>query len=202
MYNDENLEIHFWDWKKYNETYILNFLNYIFLKFNILEIHIDYLDININDQIIDDNIYEKSLSLSKIFRSNNDSLVNIITNKFITRIKFTHKNDIMSYFYVHLCWKNIYYSYDFLVKNLNIPDLFENIRSFYIDLINIFNPLVSNAWFEVLWEDLYRIKKEQFFEWIFGYLSKWSDIDFLKIEKKIILDNGYLFIQSRKINNK
>jgi hypothetical protein len=94
---------------------------------------------------------------------------------------------------VNLSWNNIYYSYEILVEDMSNEIVFEYIKPLYIDLINIFNPVVSNAWYEVLWEDINRIINEKYFEWIYWYLKNNYNFDFIDIKEKVILNEWYLF---------
>ena len=195
MYNEEKLEIHFWDWKKYNNKYVSDYIKYMFINNkNLKECIIDYIEIDKKE--ISNNIYENKITLSKKFNNYNDNINLLIKNTFITRIKFNYIDNIESYFYVNYSWKNFYYSIEFYVEDLAIKEIFENIKEYYIDLINIFNPLISNSWFEILWEDIHRIKNEKYFEWIFWYLSDKYKINYIKMNECIKLNNGILFINS------
>jgi hypothetical protein len=77
-----------------------------------------------------------------------------------------------------------------------------NILPLYKELISIFQPKVSNGWFEVVRENADRIQKESFFEWIYWYLSNEYDFNrFIDFEEKIHFWGWFIFVIKTEKNN-
>lgn len=203
MIHNENLELHFWDWKTYDKNKILNFLEFFFNnKKYIVKYEISYIDFKPGFNKITNNIYENKYN-KKLFSSfsiNNEELLFIINNKFIEKITFFDNQNNKEYFFINYSNWYIYYSYEFWVEYIDNKSLFILIKDLYSNLIKIFSPKVSNWWFSVVWENLDRIEKEKFFEWLFWYFAKEYTYDFINIDQKIDLKEWYIFL--KKVENK
>ena len=187
---ENNLEIHFWDWLQYNKKYLLWFNEYQFDTKKIDNCIVTYYPlVDVSD--VNENIYEierqtfKSPKLEDIRKILEKYIVENVEYKFV---------DNVEYFYVNISNGYVYYSYEFGIWKY-INDLFSCVKDKYIDLINIFKPKVSNCWFEVLWEDIYRIEREKYFEWLCWYIKKEYEyiFNFIDIERKIDVWDWYLF---------
>lgn len=200
MLYEENLEIHFWDWKTYDKSKVINFLKYILKnQTGILEFRITAIDFDINNLDITEDIYENKRIIKKfsLFDIENDNeLKEILENNFVEEIIFNCFNNIKKYFFIHYSQNNIYYSYEFPVEDLINDTTFFSIKALYLDLIDIFQPIISNCWFVVLWEDAERIKKTQSFEWFCWYIQNELKFDFIIMKKIINYNNWILFLKN------
>lgn len=203
-YIDENLEIHLWNWLNYDTEIVLNFLKFVLENNNILKIKIKWIKINsISD--INEDIYENDREefILDNFDFKKNSILNIfVKSKFIESIVFYWENNLKTFFYINYSNNQIYYSYEFPIEDLNTKEIFNNIIELYKNLIKIFNPIISNWWFWILWNNINEMKDSNYFEWIFWYISN----DYLNTSE-IIWDNIFklnswiLFYIDENINN-
>lgn len=183
----ENLELHFWNEESYNIKKVSDFLSYIFREY-CKEINITYINFNLKNNITEE-IYENNrlfLNIKWYQFEENRELIHIIHNFFIEKIMIIDSNWIEKKFYIHYSEWNIFYTYEFPVHDWNNKEVFYETKNTYIDLINIFQPHISNWWFEVIWQNISDIKERKIFEWLFWYISS----DFLN-QLSDIWDNFY-----------
>ncbi len=197
MSNLDFFEIHFWTWDLYNGQLVFDFIKY-WLSRNpgISSVNLSYLKWSIEDfywhGFIEDSdfmCFEHNWQWLHIDSS-------VLNEIIVTWIVF---RSVLWDSFFHVRWDKwkLYYSVSFLIENadMNDDELYNFLFPIYIKLIDIFNPVVSNAGFEILWEDSERIIDEHYFEWLFWYLRKDSWIDFIKYQNHTNLDNGVLFIK-------
>jgi len=207
-YIDENLEIHFWNWLNYDTNVVLNFFKFVLENNNILKIKIKWININ-NISDINENIYENKRNevILEYFNFKESSLLyNFIKSNFIESAVFYWENNLKTFFYVNYSNKQLYYSYEFPIEDLKIKEVFNKIINLYKNLIEIFNPIISNWWFWILRNNINEIKDSNYFEWILWYISNnylntseiiWSNI--LKLNSWILfyidenIDNDFVF---------
>lgn len=195
MKYEEELEIHFFDGKPYNSKKILDFFEFVLKeRKDTVSFKIEY----INAQIIDENIYEKK-RITKIsflpLKEHYTEIFLILSGNFIEHITFTHTDFTESTFLCSISEWKIYYSYSFYVEDETNKIIFASIKDLYTNLIKIFDPLISNAWFETVWQDIDWLKKHKWLDGLFGYLRNEYTFEFVKIQQKIQLDKWYLFLK-------
>jgi hypothetical protein len=198
----ETLEFHFFDWKNYSHEKMKKIFEYIILSHNnIIWCDFTYFVLDSDWLELADRIYEyptKSIHFDMSEDSNISDISELLGKSIVYSIIFLVWDGSKKRLYVNFSNWKVYYSFEI---NDVFSDWFDNffaeITPIYKELICIFEPRVSNFGEELLWEDIDRIKKDKYFEWIFGYLAYEYDFDFLKYEKRIDLDNGFLFVNKK-----